>query len=57
MTVVYRILVVDDELQIGRVLRRSLSARGYEVQIAVDGEEGLAVFNSWKPDLVITDLS
>jgi two-component system, OmpR family, KDP operon response regulator KdpE len=53
----YRILVVDDESQIGRVLRRSLSARGYEVQVAGNGEEGLEVFQSWKPDLVITDLS
>jgi two-component system, OmpR family, KDP operon response regulator KdpE len=52
-----RILVVDDEPQIGRVLRRSLSARGYEVQVAVNGEEALTVFNNWAPDLVITDLS
>ena len=52
-----RILVVDDEPQIGRVLRRSLSARGYEVQVAVNGEEALNVFNTWTPDLVITDLS
>jgi two-component system, OmpR family, KDP operon response regulator KdpE len=57
MTEPYRILVVDDELQIGRVLRRSLSARGYDVQVAGDGEEALEVFNSWTPDLVITDLS
>jgi len=57
MTESPRILVVDDELQIGRVLRRSLSARGYEVQLAGNGEEGLEVFNSWKPDLIITDLS
>jgi two-component system KDP operon response regulator KdpE len=57
MTEPYRILVVDDELQIGRVLRRSLSARGYEVQVAGDGEEALEIFDSWKPDLVITDLS
>ncbi len=52
-----RILVVDDEAQIARVLRRSLSARGYEVQVASDGEEALAAFNAWRPDLVITDLS
>lgn len=52
-----RILVVDDESQIVRVLRRSLSARGYEVQTASDGEEALEVFESWKPDLVISDLS
>jgi two-component system KDP operon response regulator KdpE len=52
-----RILVVDDEPQIARVLRRSLAARGYEVQAADEGEEALGIFNSWAPDLVITDLS
>jgi two-component system KDP operon response regulator KdpE len=52
-----RILVVDDEAQIARVLRRSLAARGYEVQVASEGEEALEIFNSWAPDLVITDLS
>jgi two-component system KDP operon response regulator KdpE len=52
-----RILVVDDETQITRVLRRSLSAKGYEVQTASDGEEALAVFAQWPSDLVITDLS
>jgi two-component system KDP operon response regulator KdpE len=52
-----RILVVDDETQITRVLRRSLSAKGYEVQTASDGEEALAVFAQWPADLVITDLS
>lgn len=57
MSEALRILVVDDEAQIARVLRRSLAARGYEVQTAGDGEEALATFNSWPPDLVITDLS
>ena len=52
-----RILVVDDEPQITRVLRTSLSVHGYEVQVANDGEAGLDVFEAWKPDLVITDLS
>jgi two-component system KDP operon response regulator KdpE len=52
-----RILVVDDEPQITRVLRRSLAARGYEVQVAGCGEEALEIFSAWAPDLVITDLS
>jgi two-component system KDP operon response regulator KdpE len=52
-----RILVVDDEAQIARVLRRSLGARGYEVQVANEGEEALEIFAAWIPDLVITDLS
>ena len=52
-----RILVVDDEPQITRVLRRSLATHGYEVQVASDGEEALTTFAAWKPDLVVTDLS
>lgn len=54
---IMRILVVDDEPQITRVLRRGLSSKGYEVQVAEDGEEALTVFRQWKPDLIITDLS
>jgi two-component system KDP operon response regulator KdpE len=52
-----RILVVDDEPQITRVLRASLGMHGYDIQVANDGEAGLDIFNDWKPDLVITDLS
>jgi two-component system KDP operon response regulator KdpE len=52
-----RILVVDDEPQIVRVLRASLMANGYEVRTASNGEEALSIFESWVPDLVVTDLS
>jgi two-component system, OmpR family, KDP operon response regulator KdpE len=51
-----RILVVDDEPQITRVLRRSLSAHRYDVRTAADGESGLDTFRDFHPDLVITDL-
>src|SRR5215471_11761053 len=52
-----RILIVDDEPQITRVLRTGLTTRGYEVRVASDGESALDTFNDWPPDLVITDLS
>jgi two-component system KDP operon response regulator KdpE len=52
-----RILVVDDESQITRVLRRSLAAHRYEVRVAADGESALDTFHDFHPDLVITDLS
>lgn len=52
-----RILVVDDEPQITRVLRRGLNAHRYDVRVAADGEAGLELFRDWKPDLVVTDLS
>ena len=52
-----RILVVDDEPQITRVLRRSLTSHGYDIRSAADGESALETFGDWRPDLVITDLS
>jgi two-component system KDP operon response regulator KdpE len=52
-----RILVVDDEPQLIRVLRTGLKSRGYDVRGASDGETGLETFNEWHPDLVITDLA
>jgi two-component system KDP operon response regulator KdpE len=52
-----KILVVDDEVQITRVLLRGLESAGYQVRVAADGRAGLETFRSWLPDLVITDLS
>lgn len=52
-----RILVVDDEPQITRVLRTTLSSNGYDVRTAADGESALDVLGDWKPDLVVTDLN
>lgn len=51
-----KILVVDDESQIIRVMRHILSAHSYEIRTASDGEAGFELFNDWQPDLVITDL-
>ena len=50
------ILVVDDEPQISRVLKTTLSSQGYGVRTASDGEEALAEMQNWAPDLIITDL-
>jgi two-component system KDP operon response regulator KdpE len=52
-----RILVVDDEPQLTRVLRRSLMAKGYDVRIAGDGEFAMQTFRDWPAELVITDLA
>lgn len=52
-----RILVVDDEPQIRRMLRTSLQSSGYHVILASDGTEGLSQFQSQSPDVVITDLA
>ena len=52
-----RILVVDDEPQLTRVLRTGLKSRGYDVRVAADGLMALETFSDWHPDLVITDLA
>lgn len=52
-----RILVIDDERQITRMLRASLQSSGYEVLTAANGVEGLEKFESGRPDLIITDLA
>ena len=51
-----KILIVDDEPQITRVLRHSLTAHRYDVRTAADGLSALDTFRDWHPDLIITDL-
>ena len=52
-----RILVVDDERQITRMLRASLQSSGYDVLTAGNGVEALEKYQSGRPDLIITDLA
>jgi two-component system KDP operon response regulator KdpE len=52
-----KILIVDDEPQITRVLRTALSTQGHSLRIAANGLEGMEAVHAWKPDLVITDLA
>jgi DNA-binding response OmpR family regulator len=51
-----RILIVDDEPHIRRLLVTRLETEGYEVEEADDGEEGLRTVQEFGPDLVILDL-
>jgi two-component system KDP operon response regulator KdpE len=52
-----RVLVVDDEPAILRALRIGLRADGYEVAVAPAGEPGLALAVTFRPDVVVLDLS
>jgi two-component system KDP operon response regulator KdpE len=52
-----KVLIVDDEPQITRVLRTALSTQGYSLRIAANGVEGMEAVHEWRPDLVITDLA
>ena len=51
-----RILVVDDDHEIIDALRYALEAKGFEVMIARDGNQGLAMAEREVPDLVILDM-
>lgn len=51
-----RILVVDDEASIRRILETRLKMVGYDVVTAEDGEEAVEVYNKTAPDLVILDV-
>jgi two-component system KDP operon response regulator KdpE len=50
------ILVIDDEPELRRAVASSLTAQGYEVRSAADGEEGLRLATLTPPDLIILDL-
>ncbi|HTK68160.1 MAG TPA: response regulator [Candidatus Eisenbacteria bacterium] len=51
-----RILVVDDEPDLIRVLEFGLKASGYAVEVAADGQEGLKKAREIKPDVILLDL-
>jgi two-component system KDP operon response regulator KdpE len=51
-----RVLIVDDEPQITRVIKTVLTSQGYQVRTAAEGESALSNLNEWHPELVITDL-
>ena len=51
------ILVVDDEPQIRDLLRKFLSARGYQVRVAADGQQALALVDQKSPDIIVLDVN
>jgi CheY-like chemotaxis protein len=52
-----RILVIDDEPQIRRIMRETLVSAGYEVDDAKNGAEGLEKIREFRPDLVLLDIN
>lgn len=51
-----RILIVDDEPPIQRILRRNLTVAGYEVLVASDGTEAIDMARSYRPELILLDI-
>jgi DNA-binding response OmpR family regulator len=52
-----KILVIDDEAHIRRVLEIKLKKQGYQVMMAKNGEEGFEIIQKQKPDIVISDIN
>ena len=52
-----RVLVVDDEAPVRRVLELKLKNGGYDVLLADNGEDALKIIESEKPDVVVTDIN
>lgn len=51
-----KIVVIDDDAQIRRMVTRVLSGAGYAVVTAADGIRGMAMVNKERPQLVVTDI-
>ncbi len=51
-----RLLLIEDHAPLGRALADALTASGYLVDIAIDGENGIDLFRTRRPDIVLLDL-
>jgi DNA-binding NtrC family response regulator len=51
-----RILVVDDEYEICRVLSEYLEEQGYDVKMGRDGEQAITLADEFEPDLIFLDM-
>ena len=52
----HRILLVDDEPSIVKMVGKRLEVEGFEVVVAMDGQEGLSRAQTERPDLIVLDL-
>jgi DNA-binding response OmpR family regulator len=50
------VLLIEDEPSLGLIVKDSLESRGFAVQLAADGEAGLALFRQQCPDIVVADV-
>jgi DNA-binding response OmpR family regulator len=51
-----KLLLIEDEETLSEIIRETLNENGFEVETARNGEEGLKRFNSWNPDIIVTDI-
>jgi len=51
-----KILIIDDEALIRKMLKKFLEMNGFQIIVAENGSKGIALFNAHHPDLIITDI-
>jgi two-component system response regulator VicR len=51
-----KVLLIEDEWQLGQIVKDSLEMRGFEMLYAADGREGLQMYQQHKPDVVVLDI-
>ncbi|MFA5166526.1 MAG: response regulator [Candidatus Paceibacterota bacterium] len=51
-----KVLIIEDEEILSKLLKNKLQDEGYEAEVALDGQEGLAKAKSFKPDLILLDI-
>jgi CheY-like chemotaxis protein len=54
--VMTKIAIVEDDAVISQMYRMKFESEGFDVQLAMDGEQGIALVESFKPDIVLLDL-
>jgi len=52
----FKVLLIEDEPELGMIVKDSLEVRGFTVLYAADGEEGLTMFRQGQPDIVVADV-
>ena len=56
MVTPHRVLVVEDDENLGQIMAETLTAAGYEVQTADDGLHGIMIYLQQQPEVVLTDI-
>jgi CheY-like chemotaxis protein len=51
-----KVLIIEDEEVLAKVLREKFTGEGYETEVAKDGEEGSAMAKKSRPDVILLDL-
>lgn len=57
MQVAYRVLVIDDNVDLTKIIYLLLTSEGYAVKICNDLEEGLFCLHDWKPGILLLDVN